>query len=337
MDKVKLMVARFPFGRHEDPDVTDWMVANIIWAKQSHLIDDDIINYRRDDTPITMGRNEAIAGALENDIDFLLMVDSDMKCDAYLPSNPNRLDTDPEAVPFLESAVDHLIRQRQIGKPSVIGAPYCGPPPIENIFVFRWGNCQSDHPAPDFSLDQYTRAEAAVRRGIEEVAALPTGLILIDMKAIEKLTPPYTYYEYKDEREMEKASTEDVTFTRDLALFGVPLFVNWSAWCGHWKRKCVGKPVLLSGEQVGDKYREAVLREMNLDRADELVVVGKRASKNGDNLTESEKDGKWRYIDAGRREEKAEGDEEGSEKADRPVEEKDRGNPELSGVDGAAG
>ncbi len=46
--------------------------------------------------------------------------------------------------------------------PQVVGAPYCGSPPIENIFVFKWGSHETDGFSDESTIDlqQYTREEA---------------------------------------------------------------------------------------------------------------------------------------------------------------------------------
>jgi hypothetical protein len=260
-DQYSVMVARFPHGRSEDPDVVDWLVTTVVSMKQDPRIS-KVVRFRRDDTPITMSRNHALETALSQEVDFLLMIDADMSPDAYLPTNPHRLGLDPTAEPFWDSSFNFLIETRQAGVPSVIAAPYCGPPPHENIYVFQWANRESESVnEQDMSLDQYSRNHAASMRGIQRAAALPTGVFLMDMQCLDKLQPPYTYYEWSDDKELHKASTEDVTFTRDLSLRGVPLYCNWDAWAGHWKRKCVGRPQVLTAEAIGDRFRTAVLRE----------------------------------------------------------------------------
>lgn len=123
--------------------------------------------------------------------------------------------------------------------------------------------------------------------GIHPCAALPTGCIMFDMDLFEvtdpkheyaallkkhgnrqiamALTRPWFYYEYDDIYQAKKASTEDVTATRDMLLCAYArlgynvLFANWDAWAGHWKPKCVGKPVLLPSNTVHAKYAEAIL------------------------------------------------------------------------------
>jgi hypothetical protein len=145
--------------------------------------------------------------------------------------------------------------------------------------------------------------------GIQHCAALPTGLIMFDMRAFDLTEPkakqaglldrlmapieqqfsdkvPVTlaqtrefaqrcldakqdaenswfYYEWTDQYQSEKASTEDVTATRDIASHGTlelgynPLRVNWDAWAGHWKVKCVDKPVRITSEDVNTKLIRA--------------------------------------------------------------------------------
>jgi hypothetical protein len=137
------------------------------------------------------------------------------------------------------------------------------------VYVFRWQNQQSEHPNPDFQLEMYDRHTAVKMRGIQECAALPTGLIMYDMRCFGLTEPkdseskPWFYYEWKDKYAAEKASTEDVTQTRDLSLtcstqLGYnPVLCNWDAWAGHWKPKCVSKPAPLTASGVGAKLKDA--------------------------------------------------------------------------------
>jgi hypothetical protein len=121
---------------------------------------------------------------------------------------------------------------------------------------------QSENGNPDFQLEMYDRHTAYKMAGIQECAALPTGLIMYDMRAFELTEPrsvndkPWFYYEWNNHYCSEKASTEDVTQTRDLSMAGVqklgynPLYCNWDAWAGHWKPKCVGKPQIIDASGV---------------------------------------------------------------------------------------
>lgn len=188
----------------------------------------------------------------------MVMVDSDMK--------PDILGGQPGSQPFFKSSFDFLVNHYAKG-PVCIGAPYCGPPPMENVYVFRWNNWASENPNPDFQLEMYDRHTAVKLAGIQECAALPTGLIMYDMRCFSLTEPktesdkPWFYYEWKDKYHADKASTEDVTQTRDLSLVGTqrlgynPVFCNWDAWAGHWKPKCVSKPQVISASGISEKLK----------------------------------------------------------------------------------
>tara|TARA_R100000808_G_C2124695_1_gene135145 strand:+ start:125 stop:1021 length:897 start_codon:yes stop_codon:yes gene_type:complete len=255
-----ILICTFSYGgnggmKSEHPDVRDWLLTSIPEMKEDSRIG-KVGTADMADTPITMNRNRAVRFARENKYDLLLMLDSDMAPDFLLGEELG-------AKPFWSSSLDYMV---SYGKPLVVAAPYCGPPPHENIYVFRWRNKQSDSPDDaDFELSQFTREEAFERGGIEHVAALPTGLILCDVRVFELTEPkergdrPWFYYEYEDVYESQKCSTEDVTATRDLSLKGEkdwgynPVCVNWDAWAGHWKPKVVGKPQLVTSSMVSDR------------------------------------------------------------------------------------
>lgn len=246
MRKLDILFARFPYGGLTADQVTDWMVVNVETAKKHPAIS-NVFKMSVNDTPITMTRNRVLKAALDRKIDIVLMIDSDMQPD--LPGLG--------ALPFFPTALDFMLGY---SGPCCVAAPYCGPPPHENCYVFQWANCESGHPNADLRLEQFTREEASRRGGFEQVAALPTGLIMIDMRALDALQPPWFEYEYSDPPfNTMKATTEDVFFTRNLGLAGVPQYVLWDSWAGHLKTKCVSKPVLLSSDSVRQEFREALL------------------------------------------------------------------------------
>lgn len=266
-------IVSFSYGgnggiRSEVPDVRDWMIDTIMRAKKDPRVA-SICHFDLADTPITMTRNKAVLQAREMKLDFLIMVDSDM-----FP------DSEPDGKPFWDEAFNFAYNHYHKG-PVVVAAPYCGPPPAENIYVFRWRNQRNDSANPDFKLSQYTREEAASMTGIGPVAALPTGLILFDMRIFDLLEPenedskPWFYYEWKDKYQSGKASTEDVTATRDMSLVGMevlgynPVHCAWDSWAGHWKPCCVVKPRTIGVEHVTGKFAEAI---RNNRRSDERVA-----------------------------------------------------------------
>ncbi len=245
-EKVNVLVMRFPYGGSERAEVCDWLAASVFWAAREDRIKDFKIG-KLNDTPITMTRNKAAEIVRELGYDLLIMVDSDM-----VP------DCEPGAPAFLPAAFDFWYKH---AGPCVIGAPYGGPPPEETPYVFRWRNSQNDTPEPEARITMYTRDEAADLTGIRRCAALPTGLILIDAKALDAVEPPYFYYEFTDERCLAKASTEDVTFSRDLDLAGVPQYCAWDSWAGHVKTKVVRKPQPIRLAALPGKFVAAARRQ----------------------------------------------------------------------------
>ncbi len=244
--KKRVLLMRFPYGGSERGEVGDWLVSAALWAERDGRVADLKIG-RMNDTPITMTRNKAARIAVDGGYDLLLMIDSDMvpDCEGGAPR-------------FLQTAFDFWWGH---AGPCVIGAPYCGPPPDETPYVFVWRNTQNDTPEPESRITMYTREEAADMSGTQRCAALPTGLILIDVKAFASLESPYFYYEYQDEHCQGKASTEDVTFSRDLDFAGVPLYCTWDCWAGHVKTKVVKKPQVIRLGALPGKFCKAVIKQ----------------------------------------------------------------------------
>lgn len=251
------------------PTIAEWLVETVLKMKQDERIG-DITHRVYCDTPITMVRNRMVLDARECGADLLLMIDSDQDPDHALHEG------DPYSKPFWDTSFDFVYRNYDKG-PHVVGAPYCGPSPVNNVYVFRWTSQRNQFLDQDIKIEPYSRGEAAIKVGMEEVAAMPTGLILFDVRVFEltepksKADPPWFYYEWKTRYADEKCSTEDVTATRDIALAGMnalgysPIYVNWDAWAGHSKPEIVGKPNPITTEQVNSKYRQAVLDRVSIN------------------------------------------------------------------------
>jgi hypothetical protein len=175
--------------------------------------------------PTDRCRNAVVKGAREAGAHFLLMLDNDMRFDANLGA-------DPAAKPFLTSSLDFALEQPA---PCFVGAPYCAGPPAQEVVIMKHREYAPDMPGGlGKRLDKFTRDEAAVATGIERVAALPTGCVLMDLRAFDVLPPPWFYYEYLDPPyNTALASTEDVVLTRNADWLGVNQYVNWDAWANH--------------------------------------------------------------------------------------------------------
>lgn len=278
--KLNVGFAFFPYGGNgstssEVPDIRDWFAETLIKAKGDSRIEE--IHWKNfSDTPITMTRNQAVLWARSKKVDVLVMVDSDMGPDC-------ELDDDPTAKPFFETSFD-FIYKRWDEAPTVVCAPYCGPPPLSPVYVFYWASSNLDAANVGMRLKMYEREEAEKFSSIHPVGALPTGLIMWDMRAFE-LTDPKTcetkdgwfYYEWTDDYAAEKNSTEDVTATRDISLAGQALlgkdviFCNWDAWATHWKPLAVRKPRSIHADYVSKKFKKAV--ELSNDSSRSLTFV----------------------------------------------------------------
>ena len=287
MKPFKIAVARFPGSGSERMETVGWLIRTIREMDMDPRIE-SVQSIVVSDTPITMGRNRAVLEARATGCQYLLMVDSDMQ-----PDTPYR-----GCKPFWATSWDFMMERR--GKkdtmvyehyghswegdvpplpelpPATIAAPYCGPSPDQCCYVFEWKSRGSGHPNPDFQLGMVSREYAAIKAGIQEAAALPTGLILYDMRVFDTLPPPWFEYEYGDPPfNSVKATTEDVYQTRNASLLGLPQYCNWDAWATHIKTEKVGKPIIVTRTEVHASLRDAVLR--GVDAGDRLICLDEPA------------------------------------------------------------
>lgn len=270
MPKYRLAVQRFPYGSVEHTPCVTWLMEfaqNVTKDPRFEVI----FLPPLDDTPITMTRNRSVQIARKHRADLLLMIDSDMDPDC-------ELGRDIHAKEFWPTTIEFMLNHPG---PCVVAAPYCGPPPMENIYVFNWQNMETGIPDKDLGgmkLGQFTREHAYQLGGIQEVAALATGLIVFDMRAFDNIETPYFSYEFdgdgprcqgcgqpKRGPEANKCSTEDVVTTRDLSIAGVPQYCNWDAWAGHRKMKTVRKPQPFTADGVAAKMHDAVINRRRSD------------------------------------------------------------------------
>ena len=278
--KVNILVAQFCYGGNGGissiiPAIGTW------WAKTFWEMNQDdrigkIYHLEFSDTPLTMTRNKAVQTAKDLGCDFILMLDSDNEPDFYL-------NLDKESKPFWETSFNFAYDRLVAGKPTVIAAPYCGPPPrpdgkgAENVYVFHWENKESDNDNAMSSIEQYGRNHAAIMRGIHPAAALPTGVIIYSLSAFDLITHPYFYYEYPDKRQIKKDSTEDVVNTRNISMAGwvafkeEVVFCNWDCWAAHYKPKAVGRPSIIPVDSISDSFVKAVNEGIESD--DRIVHV----------------------------------------------------------------
>lgn len=285
MPRYSLMLARFPGNNQEHPGSSGWLMDLLVKLKGDPRFD-RIAPFRESDTPITMVRNRAVRQAMENNFDYLLMIDNDI-----IPDDPGS----PGARPFFDTSWQFMQKLRE---PCAVAAPYCGPSPHNNIFVFQWANQVNEFregEVNEYELAQFTREEAAKLGGIQEVAALPTGLILYDMRIFKDMPKPFFYYEWDcKEWQTGKSSTEDVAQTRDMSLAwyatggkkGGRVFCNWDAWCIHVKPELVRKPILLPASTVGEHFKRVIERK-NPDLLEKVLIRGTKPRFDAQRLAQS--------------------------------------------------
>lgn len=299
----------------EHPDIREWFCETLIDMRADDRVG-NVLTKTIGDTPVTYVRNRFVHLAEQNKCHLLLMVDSDQ--------SPNKHRGEAWFKPFWKEAFNFVYENYHKG-PHVVGAPYCGPPNgTENVYVFRWENDGIRGDETQFRLDPYTRNEAAIMSGVQECAALPTGMILYDMRAFDLIRPSgkpksqvleeykrgeidlkqaefdlhegYFYYEWSDSYAHTKASTEDVTNTRDISMCGQvklgynPVHCAWDSWIGHWKPWNVGKPMRYGVESIGANFRrvvesgasayEKIVEIPDIDTKYPIVVASEKVANN---------------------------------------------------------
>ena len=326
MDNLKLdiLFAQFCYAGNGGvatvlPDYVPWFA-----RVSSDLANDDTVGRvairQYGDIPLAMERNRVVADAKRDGYDVIVMLDSDNIPDLYLGKRSG-------ALPFIETSYRFLHDRAKRGVPTVVCAPYCGPPPHptkggqENVYVFYATEDETEDeihgvhrhspdgtPVHNVKFEPYSREHAPMMTGIQPIAAGPTGCIMYSTDAFDLMPvhgrtdeeiledhakgritseramqllrmESWFFYEYTDSQQTRKASTEDVTNTREIQFAGIEkhgepvLFCNWDAWAGHMKPKCVGAPAPLRLENVSRIFAEAVRSNKSAtERTVELVL-----------------------------------------------------------------
>lgn len=223
---------------------------------QSHPLIDQIRLVSVASSRIMLNRNSIAQDALERGVDFLLMIDPDMKPDIYL----NRRKA---AKPFFHSSLQHLL-DNPFG---VVAAPaICDPPKcLTNVFV---------RDEETGKARRMTHEEAAARQrnpAIEQVVAIGTGIMLIHMPIFRSLEAPFFFDDYNSDcTNLERS--QDINFTSRCTEAGIPVWCNHYAFAGH------DKHVMLECPGIGDDEEEAkVAGPAEADPAYLPITLGRNA------------------------------------------------------------
>lgn len=281
---------------------------------ESFDISKDIATYV--DTPIPMTRNAAVIDARQVGADLLLFVDSDQSPDNMLVADSDavpfwdtafdfiysRWDKGPHVVgaPYLggdslhenvfvmrwrnhvssyEAEVDLKLNQYTREEAAIMsGIHECAALPT-GLILYAMPAFDLIEPCPDniaetISRPLVKRIEAGNNKFTTNQMRELVTHVVHETRRAEK---PFFYYEFTDKYEWRKASTEDVTNTRDISLAGLvqlgynPVHCAWSSWAGHWKPRNVSKPQLISAKEVSRRFTAAVERKQ--DNKHKLVDV----------------------------------------------------------------
>jgi predicted O-methyltransferase YrrM len=270
--QVKVFLALFAYGGNGGissliPELTVWAMQAYYKLRTDPRVEAVGVKVYSD-TPIYMTRNKAVEDAIDSGADFLLMLDSDNEPDAYLIH-------DQDAEPFLGKPFDFAFERLCRGIPTVIAAPYCGPPPpprsqpgwIDNgevPYLFQLTNKETIEGSRAYPT-MLTRLEASRLKGIVPMWALPTGVCMFSTNVFKGPPTPYFDYEH-DPKKTEKRGTEDCFATRNLSLYwhtqgvGDVCFAACDSWAWHHKPKRVGRPEPVTMEEYSLAMREAILK-----------------------------------------------------------------------------
>lgn len=212
---------------YEHPDVRRWAVAASLILNASPVVGRvhmfDVCSSR-----IILNRNTTIQAAKKRNCRWVLMCDPDMSPDVYAGSIEGQREF------LLPSLAWARLWYHQHGRGCVVGAPAsCGPPSFKlNIFGIT----------AEGEMKQLEENDLPAEPSFEAIAAIGTGLILIDMKVFDHLPVPYFNDEYRDREMTQVATGQDIYFGRECNRHGISVFANWYSWAGHWKTCCLGRP-----------------------------------------------------------------------------------------------
>ena len=258
------------------------------------------------DTPIPMTRNAAVVQSRQAKADLLMFIDSDQVCDSELGEDPDavpfwdaafdfiykRWEKGPHVVgaPYMGGDSNHenvfVMRWRnhvsswytevdfKLGQYSREEAVEMSG--IHECAALPTGCILYDMRA--FDLIEPCPKDIAARIASPLVKRIEAGNDTFTADQMRELVThvvhetrcaeqSFFYYEYTDKYQWQKASTEDVTNTRDISLAGItrlgynPVHCAWSSWAGHWKPRNVRKPRFISAIEVAQRFRTAVDRD----------------------------------------------------------------------------
>lgn len=242
----RLCLARQNGWNLESVEIGTWLFHFGFTVAQSQPPIEQVFSFAVVNHRVPMCRNMCIQAARRHRASHILAIDPDMSIDRYV-EGIGAGDPQPGAKSFWREAWPFAVAHPG----SIVAAPY------------RGGH--EDQPVHAFVRDQQNhlvrvRQETAARlTGWTSVEAIGAGCMLIDMAVFDKLDEAYFYDTYVDKTQTDLRHSSDVEFSLRCRAAGIPLYVNWDCWCGHWQLTCTERPGL------PQKQRPKMVEEVSAD------------------------------------------------------------------------
>jgi len=286
----------------EHPDVRNWLIQTVRKvASEPRISEWTLETYN--DTPCPMVRNLAVIDARKAGADLLLFIDSDQSPDNMLVNDSTAIPFWDAAFDFIyrkweegpyvvgapymggdaghenvfvmkwrnfvssyRNDIDMKLDQYNRNEANAMsGIHECAALPT-GLILYAMPVFDLIEPAPDdmaerIAMPLVKRIEAGNNTFTPEQMKELVEFIVHEKTRLEQ---PYFYYEYTDQYQQKKASTEDITNTRYISIAGIlklgynPIQCAWSSWAGHWKPRNVSKPVCITASDVAQKFKNAL-------------------------------------------------------------------------------
>jgi len=151
-------------------------------------------------------RNTFVQTALDNNFDFLFMMDVDM----IFPKG------------CLALMLRHMVNIEE-DTPPVVAGIYCNRGDDYRWHVYNWIEEKTGWHSLKFPLNQ----------GLRRVDAIGTGCMLIDVNVFKILEWPWFEYEYTIFQNERERLSEDMKFCKKCMDAGIPIYADTDIKCGH--------------------------------------------------------------------------------------------------------
>lgn len=242
LDRVNILIARTCSYQAEHPRLGSWLFHMGIDLGRDERVGacattDD--NRHR----IHNSRNHMARYALDNGFHYLCFVDPDMHPDFRVGHDfcdlKQQPDARPWARPFLRSSLDFMLTT-QCG---VVASPAVSGPPARRVNV--WTVKSLDEPPVNVTPDEFAR----MKPGFVQVAAIGTGLMLIDVDVFRKLPEPWfedVYHEGSPQYDPDQS--QDCAFCFKCNQHRIAVYANLFAPSRHMKTIGCDPPDFLEPE-----------------------------------------------------------------------------------------